>query len=466
MLATSVCPKSFLDRQVTTPFSAALGPTTQNTDIRSSVGPFLRLPDYKIRYPKTVTDALSELYLEYNAAFGALKGANTEWSTDYQYCVEGESVVNYAIQIDMLGLPESFLSAVDGMSTTEVRETMRGSIFEIENSLAMYQFLERIFANGTHASVFQERFRLFLSRLKAKLGMPIALLAVTDQKYQAMRETEFGKNDDALSDAEVLELSGFDRFFSPDQFRQHVSDNHGDCKYLLYVRSSDPVAKLKKPELAVEHPLLGDAEMRRVIKAHALTFNIDAPDMAPARRINDTKEYMPTMGMAFPVSSERDILSLISPEFALHLFVGNKDNEFDGKCRLSDGFSAYLDARGVPTTLVESGKTPLRAKPMKGTYGCYGHIQGFFPEVKFRGALQRGIRRRGGYVVQPEMSTPLITNETDGKSYRFIDRNFFGMVDGTPMFLGGFRSLMPVDSTEAQNGRNHGNESTVWAEIA
>lgn len=455
----------FFDKHVEAPTDATLGPVVETTNIKSSIGPFKILPEYKTRYPEVITHALASLYVEYNEAFRPLVAANKEWGTDYQHCITPDGTpVNNLVQIDMVGLPAGFLEVADSLRTEEMRDALRGRIFEIENSLAMYQFLENIFAYDGQQSSFKGQFRASLDTLREKHGMPIALLAITEQKHQAMRETEFGKRDgEPLTNEEVQSLSGFDRFFSPDEFQQHLIENEGQSDYLLYVRSSDPVAKLRKPNTPVENPLLKNAEIRRVIKANAITLNIDAPEMDPAARINDTKEYMQDMNMAYTVHAEADLLS---PEFVEHLSQGRAYVNYPDGGRLSPEFADYLRGQGADPVKVESGETDLRAKPMKGSYGCYGHISGPVRNKKFRQNLRRNLRERGDYVIQPEMSTPVIINATDGQGYTYIDRVFLS-TDGTSFrFMGGFRSLMPIASVEAQNGRVHGSDATVWAEIA
>ncbi len=447
--------------------------------IRSSLSPFLALPGYNISYPGVVVRALESLYGEYNAAFGNLVEKNREWDTDYRYCMTGpdDSPVNIAVQIDMLGLPLGFLDyrALCRLEEREeeVREVLRGRIFEIENSLAMYQLLERIFpndamgarsysCNGKDSSFFKDRFRASLDEVRQKHHMPIALLAVTDEKYAAMKESEFGrKSKERLSDAEVKDLSGFDRFFGPEGFREYVAQQRGECHYLLYARTSDPVAKLKNPDMRVEHSLLSDPDMRWLIKAHALTFNIDAPEMGYCERINDTKEYMRCMGMGFQADAFSDI---ITSGLTDHMARGRAYGEYPHE-RLCPGFVRYMAAQGYDAADVESGEVALRAKPMKGAYGCYGHMSGQLSNMKFRNGLRSNMRKRGSYVIQPEMRMPVIVNKTDGQAYTYIDRNFFACTGERPRFLGGFRSLMSIDSVEAKKGRIHGNGSTVYAEI-
>lgn len=443
-----------------------LGSVTTRIDIPSSLAPFRALDKYKTLYPRIVIEALADLYVEYNRAFEPLIQANQEWGTDYQYCrLSDGSPVNCLVQIDMVGLPQAFLDAAVAMSRSDLREILRGKIFEIENSLAMYQLLERIFSSNARDSFFKPRFRAALNDLRRRFGIPVALLAVTDQKHAAMMESEFGRQEgESLSDTEVRDLSGFDRFFGPQEFRDYLVANGGRCGYLLYARTSDPVAKLKKPNVSVDHPLLGDPEMRRLIKAHAVTFNVDDPQWSSGdpRRINDTKGYMPTMGMGFPIAAEIDFLS---SAFVEHLSRKNGlKNGFSGE-RLNPEFVQYLRAQRLDPDAVATGQVVLRGKPLKGAYGCYGHVSGNLMEGDFRSDLRRNLRARGGYILQPELAMPRITNSQDGGRYAYIDRNFFGMVDGRPVFLGGFRSLMPLDTTEAQKGRVHGNEDTVWAEI-
>lgn len=410
-----------------------LGSIVERGDIKSSLGPFRTLPNYQTVYPDTVIEALRDLYREYNQAFTPLVAKNQEWNTDYRYCFLDGVPVNWIVQIDMAGLDEEFLQKAANMYMEEVREIFRRQIFEIENSIAVYNLLGELFPRSGQDSFFKTRFRAVLDDLRRRFGRPIALLAVTDEKYHAMKASEFGKcYGEQLADEEIFDLSGFDRFFGPNEFRRHV-ENGSVCEYLLYARTSDPVSKLRDPESSVVHPLLGDSRVRQIIRENALTLNVDAPKMEYARRINDTKEYMPSMGMAFQIANME---KLRSPEF-----------------------EAFIHAQGFD----KPKAVMLRCKPAKGAYGCYGHVARIIRDGS--NALAKGLNQRGDYVVQPEMPTPVITNVTDGTTYTFIDRNFFGMLNGRPEFLGGVRNLMPLNNTEAQKGRIHGNSSAVYAEI-
>lgn len=434
-------------------------------DLRSTVGTCSVFPMHVISYPPVVIAALGNLYREYNAAFAPLVDHNREWPEDYRLAMVEGMPVNCGVQIDMVGLPEQFLADVSSMPEHVVREILRKRIFEIENSLAMYQLLEQLHPREGRDSYFKVRFRGLLASLRKRIGMPIALLAVTHEKYDSMKQNEFGYiNGLPVPDAEVAELSGFDAFFGPDQFREHLARNGGKCGYALYVRSSDPVAKLKDPRVVVDHPLLADHEMRRIIKAHSVTFNVDDPLWQPGdwRRINDTKGYMAPMGMGYQINSPSDILSV---DLAAHLLAGRRYEDFRGERRLSQGFTNYLETQGINPDDVATGRVSLRAKPLQCTFGCYGHVAGALTSGDFRSELRRNMKQRGGYVIQPEMQVPRVHNLDDDVTYAYIDRNFMGCVRGRPVFLSGVRMLMPSDSTEAKRGRIHGNSRAVMAEI-
>ena len=204
--------------------------------------------------------------------------------------------------------------------------------------------------------------------------------------------------------------------------------------------------------------------MRQVIKAHSLTFNVDVPGEVDAtKRINDTKAYMPPMGMAYVIDHESD---LFSDDGYQQMQNGTPLDQVTGQ-KLSDGFAGYLHSCGIDPEHVARGEVRVRCKPMQGTYGCYGHhALSLNVKSKKRQGLRADIRNRGTYLVQPELVTPCLVDPHSGESYGYIDRNFATIgLDGTPVFMGGFRSLLPMVSQEAQKGRFHGNEETVWAPI-
>ncbi len=411
-------------------------------ETKSSLSPALVFPDLQVKYPENVIKALIKIYEETNNGFKPLIDLNREWSTDYNYCINNHSPTNWIVQVDMCGLPEELINRLGVMPQNEVEAIIKNRIFEVENSWAVYQLLDRVCQKNDMLSFYGKQTRAMMNSIRKESGMPIALLAVTEEKYLGMKATEFGKNpDEPLSQEEVLELSGFDQFFGPTEFINYLSSNNGECNYLLYVRASDPIEKLKKPETKVAHPLLGDTELRKIIKKNALTFNIDNPewDNLDKRRINDTKWYMPDMAMAFPIFSLDD---LKTTEFAN--FLSNK------------GF-------GIEDLLLD--KIVIRAKPAQGTFGCYGHLRGSLANGEFRSNLKKCLRDRGAYMIQIEQEAPTVKHFPTEDEYAFIDRVFLGTIDGKSQWMGGHREFLPCNSQEVKQGRLHGNKQAVYAEI-
>ncbi|WKZ56108.1 MAG: hypothetical protein QY326_05055 [Bdellovibrionota bacterium] len=401
---------------------------------------FRTFPSAPTYYPLVVLNALAELYHEYNAAFAPLVEANREASSDYALCRTAQSqTTNYFVQIDMRGLPDAFLVAAPMLSKEEIRECLRHNIFEMENSVAMYYLLENAFAREG-ASYFSQRFRQGLNQLRQRNKMPIAVLAVTDQKYAELCTNEFGQDPMLpLADSKVQMISGFDRVFSPQGFLTHLQERAGNCAYQLYVRSSDPIEKLRNPQTVVIHPLLAREEIRKVIKAHAITLNVDSPhNVAVHARINDSKAYLVTMQMGFRITRKED---LADPRLKAYLATAN-----------DDGSEVH-------------SKPLVRAKPLQGTYGCYGHYRGSLGDSRFMRDVEGGLATRGAYIVQPELQNPSVRNQADGVLYSYIDRNLFCFTDEHPCFLGGFRTYLPAASEEARRGRIHGSRESVYSEI-
>ncbi len=211
---------------------------------------------------------------------------------------------------------------------------------------------------------------------------------------------------------------------------------------------------------SAEHPLLGDRNLRRIIKANSLALNIDDPEWAVSdpRRINDTKCYLPAIGTAFRIHSP-----FFTPRFERHLKAKRPYIEFPG-ARLSCEFTHGIISLGLDPVAVELGRQMLRYKPAQGCYGCYGHIRGALTDHEVRRELRRELLRRGAYVVQPELD-PLVVADHGDRKFTGVDKVFLAHLDGQPAFIGGFRTLLPADSDDARKGRNHGTGPTVWAEI-
>jgi len=430
--------------------------------VSSSIEAIQTAPHYITQYPESVIHALSELYREYNQSFKDIVSKNKEGNADYQYTFpEGDVPKNYFVQIDMQGLSSAFLQQAETASPAEVKEAIRGSIFEIENSIAAYQVLENVFAVDGN-SLFRMKFRRGLDDLRREFQKPIALLAVTEEKYQGMKSFEFGKAPhEPITPEEVSALSGFDALLGPEQLRAHLKENNGEYQYLLYVRASEPISRLKNPKEREPVSLLTDPALRALIKANSITLNVDAPDMAADKRINDTKAYLSPMRMAFQVRTMGDLFS----EEALSRQERGKPIQELGIAALAPLFREYLEGRGISPEEAINGATRLRAKPLQGTYGCYGHTRGTLYDREFRRELRIGLRDRGDYVVQPELTTPIIHDTGSGTEYTYIDRNFFSFTGDAPVFLGGVRTLISTASQEAKKGRIHGNSSAIYAQI-
>jgi hypothetical protein len=380
---------------------------------------------------------------------------NKEWDTDYQYTKDAEGVaISRQVQIDMKGLSPAFLAIADTLEPDVLEQAIQDSLFEIENNLAMYQLLEKIFADPTGDSLFNREFRKSLNEIREQTGKPIAIFTETPEKYASVRGSEFGVNEGIVDDATVKRLSGFDKVFGPEEFLQHLRENDGKSQYALYGRVSLPLSTLADPGKSVAHPLLSNPEIRREIKANTITLNIDNPDWTddPEQRhriINDTKVgYMVELGMGYMVDS------------------GHIPWRVDGdRIVLESEFETFLLKRGVNPENVKIGRSMLRAKPGGESYGCYGHHRILLTRNEELTELAKDLQARGSYIVQPEMRVPKLKSN-DGEEFDYIDRVFMRIdKDGNPVFMGGFRTLIPSDSIEAKNGRHHGTDFTRWAPI-
>ena len=301
-------------------------------------------------------------------------------------------------------------------------------MFEIESSWAGYHVnsgLLDVYGRSQYSALTEA----MLDGIRTRFGRPIALLAPTEPKYRSMLEHEFACSvDNPPSALDMRATTGFDLVLGPTQFADHVARRNGRSDYLLYVRSSDPIETLRSASAeAVAHPLLADASLRRTIRGATLTVNIDAPDLPKDDpcRINDSKAYLPALGLGSLVTSEAELAEV-------HAALG---------------------------------PGPLRVKPMRGAYGCYGHLVGELADGRFRKAFRAGLRRWGSFIVQREIAAPRIDNSTDGCRYVFMDRVFVGVVDGRRQFFGGHRLYLPADGVEAWRGRLHVGPDTVFATI-
>jgi hypothetical protein len=412
------------------------------THIKSSLSPFKVAKDYIVEYPENVKVALGEIVEEYNKVFDQIVPLNMEWPEDYQFARLSNYYFNFAVQIDMKGLEDEFMEWSKNASIDEVKENLRRKICEIENSIAMYQMLARLF-DPSGKSHFGKGWREALEEIRMKTNKRIVLLAVTEEKYLAMLASEFGGN---VGKKEIYELSGFDDFWGPEEFLKNKERED----VIYFVRSSQPPSWQRDPRTQVEHPLLSSSQLRRIIKAKSITFNIDNPvwyDLNDLhyypKIINDTKEYLVRMGLGFLVNSYEDLVK---------------------EKKLTENFEKFLLRNKIDPEEVRGGEKLIRVKPLKLCYGGYGHLRYRVLDKEFRQKLKRELSLRGPYICQVEMEMPKLKDD-EGREYAYIDRIFYAYLNENPVFIGGFRNLMPIDTLEFKKGRIHGNAEAVWAQI-
>lgn len=401
----------------------------EQVHLHSTLGPFAFAPECITTLTSTVIDAIGQLVAENAQVSQLFVSRNTEGDPlAYQHCVMPNGVISEPFfQVDMVATEENLITASEQLDTSTVAEHLRCTIFEFEPSLAMYELIGTFGSGG----MLGENLRQHLDLLRWRHGKPIAILAPTQEKFAAVLATEFGLPlDHGLSPAELAEhvqaVSGFDTVLGPEDFMQHMIDTDGHCHFLLFVRPSDPIAKLRDPHVALEHPLLGHDLLRKIIRRNAITLNIDNPEWSATdpRRIKDSKAALPLMNMGLRVRSQDDVGELLN-----------------GK------------------------KSLWRAKPRAGVFGAYGQKIIDPANDAHRQWLGEQLSQRGPYVLQPEMAPLMVIDQSSGQKFLAMDRNFFSMVTGVPEFLGGLRILIPVESMEAKNGRLHGSRDMITVPI-
>lgn len=400
----------------------------------------LKVVNEKVSYPNKVVNALFAIYIESNKSYLPLVQQNREWQRDYQFAHKNGFPLNFMVQIDMVGLTQENFQEIELLNEQEAVEYLKQMIFELEPSWAFYGGLAKMFDvfNGG-PSYYALKADELLSKIREKTKKKIVLLAVTQKKYDAMLGVEFGLSDRKPTPEEVKLISGFDEFWGPSDFLGYFKRNSDlenvSSEYLFNVRPSDPIEKLKNPKLEVDHPLLSDSKIREFLKRYTLTLNIDNPEweIGSKKKINDTKYYLPSMGMGYLLETSHDVKKLAE-------------------------FSEYMSKNNAK-------KTIFRAKPAQGTFGCYGHISGSFLDKQFINQLEKAILLRGAYIIQPEREAPLL--KIQGEEYFFLDRVFVGwdFMENKPMWLAGHREMLPKLSDEGKSRRLHMNHVTVTAEI-
>ena len=394
--------------------------------------------EHTSQYPEIVKEAIAMIVKEYNQVMGKLITGAKENETDYKYCLNPETgdATPLGLQVDMIPLPPQFLaSCANGDFTLEeIRQAIKYSIFEIENSLGRTNLLEGVSPN------FRQNMRQSLQALRDKHGKEIILLTPTQAKYNGILATELGHTSkEPITPEQVREILGFDGIVGPDNFDPEKLKN-----VLLYVRASLPIADLRKPGSVVEESLFANDDIREYVRARTITPNVDNPNGAEDAKLNDTKAYMTmeNMGMGVKCNSYDDLY---------------KDGAF------TDQFLQYLANCEVNPEDVLAGNVEIRVKPLKDSYGCYGQLKGCITDSKFRKKLNKAINERGTYLAQVEMTTMTVQDSNTEVSYIGADRNFVFRKGDEKTTFTGFRNLIPLDSAEGKKGNAHGGSEMVLA---
>ena len=421
-----------LNNSVANPIEMDLGPTHTNHEIPSKLGPFMARHKHCVEMPVNVTNALLEITSEYNCAFSKIVEQNLEIPEAYQYALDkvtGE-YINLVFQIDMRALPQEFLISLNNYDVPVIKEVLKRSVFEFEDSLAMLNLLRMQFeTNGV--SQFRDGLDRTFDSLRKTYCKGIALLATTQEKLDSILSCELGV--DHLSDVNdetVKQLLGYDKLIGPDEYLSMLANNSAE-DYLLYVRSSSPVANLRDPRLEVPFTILDDQAIRHEILRNCITLNLGA--------LNDTKVAMLNMGIGVEISSEN----------LAEVLHDQKINQLCSEFGLN------------------SENPRLRLKPRDGVFGCYGHHTMNLSDLesgKRKKKLVKDLKQRGEYIVQPEL--PSTQFSSDGETLNAIHRNFVGynMQNHQYEAIEGVLAMMPVNPN-ARILTVHGSSSSSYSPV-
>ncbi|GAB4218622.1 MAG: hypothetical protein Fur009_0220 [Candidatus Microgenomates bacterium] len=426
-----------------------------------------------VEYPPNVVEAVTLILNHYNSAFDkVLRMRQPEGS--YPLAKFNGEFANLMVQVDMAGLPLRFLEQAKNLSPEEIAELIQRRIFEMENSLAMYNLMRGFGSpdNGedpdkpySPLSFFGVNFDSYLKILKEYFDKGIFLGTATDAKYEAMATSEFGTfpNDLLSMDKEerkklVKSLSGYDGFLSPNGVETILKKN-----LPIYMRTSYPKVWLIHPGRNTPYniPLLEDDKIREQLRKLSITPNIDDP-----RIINFIINGLQNGSLKVDVD-ENGIP-----------FIGSSFEMTGGFCpqTINDTkeYFAYMGFPIVGHSNLETVKEliknnpNLRFKPLWLHYGCYGHLRpaDFKKPNDFMEALRRNLKMRGPYLIQPEIP-PYIVDDPENGQFEVIHRLFFGFnpLEGKYEFIGGLYDALPKESQEAKKGRIHGNKQAVWGQI-
>lgn len=421
-----------LNTLVENPIEMDLGPTDTRYDIPSKLGPFMVKNQHCVEMPVNITKALLEITHEYNTAFSRVVEQNLEIPEAYQYAFDKETseYINLVFQIDMRALPIDFLITLDHYEIPVIKEVLKRSVFEFEDSLAMLNLLRMQFeTNGV--SHFRDGLDRTFDSLRSTYCKGIALLATTQAKLDSILACELGVDDlSEVNDQTVRQVLGYDKLIGPEEYLRML-DSKAAQDYLLYVRSSSPVANLKDPRIEVPATILDDQAIRHEVLKNCITLNLGA--------LNDTKIAMLDMGLGVEISSAN--LAQVLENREIH--------------ELCNEYGLNLD------------DPRLRLKPRDGVFGCYGHHTMNLSNLgsgKRKKKIVKDLKERGEYIVQPEL--PSTQFSSNGETLNAIHRNFVGYNMQIHRYeaIEGVLAMMPVDPN-ARITTVHGSASSSYSPV-
>ena len=414
------------------PSQVHLGETIQRSEIPSCLGPFNTKAQYHIEMPAKVLKALMEITKEYNSLFSKLVEENLETENAYQYAFDKETqeYINYVFQIDMRALPQDFLITLDSYDLPVIKEVLKRSVFEFEDSLAMLNLLRQQFEiNGE--SIFRTNLDSVFDSIRDQHSRPIALLATTEEKLSSILACELGvENLSDVSDQTVRSVLGYDTLIGPKEYQSLLKEGR-EKDYLLYVRSSSPVRNLRNPKLEKPKTILDLPEVRRSVLEQSITLNLGI--------LNDTKRSLLDYGLGLMVSDD-NYQELIN----------------------STQVQELCESYGI------SEELKVRVKPLDETFGCYGHHSMQIDQLssgKKARSLKKDLKNRGEYILQPEIPSNQIIDE-NGDVFNTIHRNFVGYNATEHMYvpIEGVFTMMPANP-KARITTVHGSHKTMYSPV-
>ena len=439
---------------------------------RGEAQTYLQAQWLEIHYPENVIAWLALLYERYCQSFHTLVETSKETDECYSYCYDTNGNINIPfVQIDMSYLSQQYLETLAWFSAQEVATILSPYIFEIESSIARYNFLQKINQTQDNPDWFQAKFRQNLDAIRSYSGKKIVLLATTDEKKESITHEEFGKEsfEELWSDI-VFERSGFDDFRGPKQLQKYYESlqSEEESEYVFFTRASlDASAlssRLKDSRIETRASLLSDDSLRQFIKKYSICTNIDNPNDSWVIPINDTKDYMEEVWLGSFVYSLEDIMSAESLQFLQK--ASNGFDWYEWKY-YSTEIESYLLSIWYTQEEITNWDIELRLKPVHESYGAYGHINGSCKIKRFRNKVKKQLKNGVKYVVQAEKASAKLYNISEDTHYNAIQRVFLSRDprNGEIQFLEWFVNALPSDSIEAQKNNIHGNKQAVWGHI-